>query len=69
LNISLGRSYARVAEHYVATGEYDLARPPLRQAAAIRDALVAADPKSPVVVNYRRRVDALEKTVGPPERQ
>jgi hypothetical protein len=30
---------------------------------------VAADPNSPVVVNYRRRVDTLEKTVNLPERQ
>jgi hypothetical protein len=69
LNIALGRSYARLADHYIATGQFDLARPPVRQAAAIRDALVTADPTSPVVVNYRRRVDALEKTVALAERQ
>jgi predicted Ser/Thr protein kinase len=67
LNISLGRSYARLADHYIATEQYDLARPPVRQAAAIRDALVAADPKSSVVVNYRRRVDLLERRVAVPE--
>ena len=41
LNITLGRSYARLADHYIATGQYDLARPPVRQAAAIRDVVVA----------------------------
>jgi hypothetical protein len=69
LNIALGRSYARLADHYIATGRLDLARPPIREAGAIRDALVTADPKSPVVVKYRQRVDALERTVALPERQ
>jgi hypothetical protein len=69
LNIALGRSYARLADHYLAAGQYELARPPVRQAAAIRDALVAADPGSSVVVNYQRRVDLLEKKVALPEGQ
>ena len=60
LNITLGRAYARLAEHYLATGQTGLARPAVRQAAAIRDALVAGDSKSPVVLNFKRRVDALE---------
>ena len=42
------------------TGQGELARPAVRQAAAIRDALVAGDSKSPVVLNFKRRVDALE---------
>ena len=46
LNISLGRAYARLAEHYVATGQNNLARPAVREAAAIRDALVAGDTKA-----------------------
>jgi len=66
LNISLGRAYARLAEHYLATGQNDLARPAVREAAAIRDALVARDSKSPVVLNFRRRVDVLEKTMNAP---
>ena len=45
LNITLGRAYARVAEHYLATGRRELARPAVREAAAIRDALVAGDAK------------------------
>ena len=61
LNITLGRAYARLAEHYLATGQTGLARPAVRQAAAIRDALVAGDSKSPVVLNFKRRVDALEQ--------
>jgi hypothetical protein len=64
LNISLGRAYARLAEHYLATGQIGLARPAVRQAAGIRDALVAGDSKSPVVLNFKRRVDALEHTVN-----
>jgi hypothetical protein len=66
LNITLGRAYARVAEHYLTTGRRDLARPVVREAAAIRDALVAGDSKSPAVVNFRRRVDALDKTLNVP---
>jgi hypothetical protein len=66
LNIALGRAYARVAEHYLATGRSDLARPAAREAAAIRDALVVGDSKSPAVVNFRRRVDALDKTLNAP---
>lgn len=66
LNIALGRAYARVAEHYLATGRRELARPPVREAAAIRDALVAGDSKSPAVVNFRRRVEALEGTLNAP---
>jgi hypothetical protein len=34
----------------------------VRQAAAIRDVLFAGDSKSPVVLNFKRRVDALEQT-------
>jgi len=63
LNITLGRAYARLAEHYLATGQPGLARPAVRQAAAIRDALLAADSKSPVVLSFRHRVDGLESTL------
>jgi hypothetical protein len=63
LNIALGRAYARLAEHYLATGQTSLARPVVRQASGIRDALVAGDSKSPVVLNFKRRVDALEHTL------
>jgi hypothetical protein len=65
LNINLGRAYARLAEHYLASGQIGLARPAMRQAAGIRDALVAGDSKSPVVLNFKRRVDALERTMNP----
>jgi serine/threonine-protein kinase len=64
LNIALGRAYARLAEHYFATGQPDLASPAVRQAMSIRDALVARDPKSVVVTNYQKRVDGLEKARG-----
>ena len=60
LNLTLGRDYARLAEHYLATGQPDLARPAVRKAADIRDTLIAGDSKSPVVLNFKRRVDALE---------
>jgi len=63
LNLTLGRSYARLAEHYLATGQIDLARPAVRQAAGIRDTLVAGDSKSPVVLSFKRRVDGLEDAV------
>jgi len=63
LNLTLGRSYARLAEHYLASQQIELARPAVRQAATIRDALVAADSKSPVVVSFKRRVDGLEDSV------
>jgi len=66
LNINLGRAYARLAEHYLATGQPGLARPAVRQAAAIRDALIAGDSKSPVVLNFRRRVNALEDALKAP---
>jgi hypothetical protein len=66
LNIALGRAYARLAEHYLAGGQTGLARPAVREAVAIRDVLVAGDSKSPAVVNFRRRVDALEKTMNAP---
>jgi hypothetical protein len=66
LTISLGRAYARLAEHYLATGRADLARPPAKQAAAIRDTLVAGDPKGPVVLSFKQRVEALEKAVNAP---
>jgi hypothetical protein len=62
LNFTLGRAYARLAEHYLATGQTALVRPVVRQAAAIRDVLFAGDSKSPVVLNFKRRVDALEQT-------
>jgi hypothetical protein len=65
LNINLGRAYARLAEHYLASGQIGLARPAMRQAAGIRDALVAGDSKSPVVLNFKRRVDALEHMGNP----
>jgi len=65
LNLTLGRAYARLAEHYLATGQTGLTRPAVTQAAAIRDVLVAGDPKSPVVLNFKRRVDALEHTGNP----
>jgi predicted Ser/Thr protein kinase len=61
LNLTLGRAYARIAEHYLATGQSDLARPAVRHAIDIRDALVAGDSKSPVVLSFKRRVDALEQ--------
>ena len=66
LNIALGRAYARLAEHYLGTGQTGLAHPAAREAAAIRDALVAGDSKSPAVVNFRQRVEALEKTLNEP---
>jgi eukaryotic-like serine/threonine-protein kinase len=60
LNLTLGRAYARLAEHYLATGQTGPALPAVRKAAAIRDTLVAGDSKSPVVLNFKHRVDALE---------
>lgn len=60
LNLSLGRAYARLAEHYLATGQTTLLPPAIRHAAAIRDALVAGDPNSPVVLRFKHRIDALE---------
>ncbi len=66
LNISLGRAYARLAEHYLATGQNDLARPAVRQAVAICEALLASDSKSPVVLNFRRRVATLEYALHTP---
>ena len=60
------RAYARVAEHYLATGRTELARSAAREAAAIRDLLVAGDAKSPAVVNFRRRVDALDTVLNAP---
>ncbi len=66
LNISLGRAYARLAEHYLAAGQTGLARPAVRQAAAIRDTLIVGDSKSPVVVNFQRRVDVLENALKAP---
>jgi predicted Ser/Thr protein kinase len=66
LSINLGRAYARLAEHYVAMGQADLARPAVREAAAIRDALVASDTNSPVVLSFRRRVDSLERSLPQP---
>jgi len=65
LNLTLGRAYARLAEHYLATGQNALAPPAVRKAAAIRDTLVAADSKSPVVLSFKRRVDALEHQKPP----
>ncbi len=61
LNLALGRAYARLAEHYLAIGQTGLAHPAVRKAAAIRDTLVAGDSKSPVVLNFKRRVVALEQ--------
>jgi len=66
LNLTLGRAYARLAEYYLASGRRDLARPAVREAAAIRDALVAGDAKSPVVLAFRRRVDSLEEALRVP---
>jgi hypothetical protein len=66
LSIALGRAYARLAEHYLATGQIDLARPAIREAAALRNLLIAGDSKSPVVVKFRGRVDALEKSMPKP---
>jgi len=63
LNITLGRAYARLAEHYLAIDRADLARPAVREAAAIRDTLMAADSASPVVLVFRQRVDGLEKAL------
>ena len=65
LNLTLGRAYARLVEHYLATEQAALARPAILQAAAIRDALVARDSQSPVVVTFKRRVDALERSIDP----
>ena len=65
LNLTLGRAYARLAEHYLATRQTELARPAVARAAAIRDALVDADSKSPVVLNFKRRVDGLEHPSKP----
>jgi hypothetical protein len=61
LSIALGRAYARLAEHYLATGQIDLARPAIREAGALRNLLIAGDSKSPVILKFRGRVDALEK--------
>ena len=71
LNIALGRAYARLTEHYLATGQTGLARPAVRQAAGIRDVLVAGDSKSPVVLNFKRRVDTLvdNARLEPPARR
>jgi hypothetical protein len=65
LTLTLGRAYARLAEHYLATGQSELARPAATRAAAIRDALFAVDAKSPVVLNFKRRVDGLEHAREP----
>jgi hypothetical protein len=35
------------------------------QAVVIRDALIAGDSQSPVVLNFKRRVDALEHIGNP----
>jgi predicted Ser/Thr protein kinase len=64
LNISLGRAHARLAEHYLATGQTAMAHPAAREAASIRNALLAGDSASPVILNFTRRVDALQKTLG-----
>jgi hypothetical protein len=64
LNIALGRAYARLTEHYLAAGQTELARPAMREATTIRDALVAADANSPVVLNFSRRVDTLFKALA-----
>ena len=66
LNLTLGRAYARLAEHYLATGQTDLAGPAVARAATIRDALLGADANSPVVLNFKRRVDGLERSGNPP---
>ena len=66
LNITLGRAYARLAEHYLATGQTRLARPAVKQAVFIRDALVTGDSKSPVVLNFKRRVDGFEGVLKAP---
>jgi serine/threonine protein kinase len=66
LSIALGRAYARLAEHYLATGQIDLARPAIREAAAFRNLLIASDSKSPVILKFRGRVDALEKGMPKP---
>jgi serine/threonine protein kinase len=65
LNLALGRAYARLAEHYLATGQTGRARPAVTQAVVIRDALIAGDSQSPVVLNFKRRVDALEHIGNP----
>jgi hypothetical protein len=64
LNIMLGRAYARLTEHYLATGQNDLARSAAKEAAAVRDSLLAGDRTSPVVLSFRRRVEALEEALG-----
>ena len=61
LKIDLGRAYARLATHYFETGQEALARPRLEQAVAIRNDLVKRDPQSPVIANFSRRVEALQK--------
>jgi len=64
LNIALGRAYARLAEHYIAMGQNNLAHSAVKEAAAVRDSLLAGDRASPVVLNFRRRVEALEEALG-----
>jgi hypothetical protein len=66
LSIALGRAYARLTEHYLATGQSDLARTAIQEAGALRNLLIAGDSKSPVILKFRDRVDALEKTLLKP---
>ncbi|PWT88258.1 MAG: hypothetical protein C5B56_09065 [Proteobacteria bacterium] len=63
LSIALGRAYARLAEHYLATRQTDLARTAVQEAGALRSLLIAGDSTSPVVLKFRDRVDALEKAL------
>src|SRR5262249_32897497 len=65
LNATHGLGDGRLAERNLAKRRTDLARPVVLQAAGIRDALVAGDGKSPVVLNFKHRVDALEILAGP----
>lgn len=58
-------SSTRASRQVDRAGQTGEARLAVRQAAAIRDALVAGDSQSPVVLNLKRRVDALEHTRNP----
>src|SRR6266851_1614257 len=58
-------SSTRVSRQVDGAGQTGEARLAVRQANAIRDALVAGDSQSPVALNFKRRVDALEHTLNP----
>jgi hypothetical protein len=66
LSIALGRAYARLTEHYLATGQVDLARTAVHEAGALRNLLITGDSTSPVILKFRDRVDALERALRKP---